>query len=305
MKSSMPLALLFFCFAFAWDPAAATGDEQHARPTARVPHGSAPTIDGGVEDDEWTDGLTLRTFGDTWATDMMSGNRDAVYDPTDLDVEIRMKHDGETLYILAIVRDNLIYAVDTDQWQPPAGKHREPPYWKTEPGSGDIFGGAHWGWWGDCVEVAIVANMDADIPKLPTCGAADPDAPGQAWKIQGNISYARIMTDQSMAGWVENDHIRWQGKLTKDPRGYIQEWAIDFDPVLDTGGQPYSPEDSDPMGFQLLVMDLDKKEAGEGWSNIRHQAVWSYAADEGDKRLRENWGRLVLLPAEEDETTPE
>jgi len=68
------------------------------------------------------------------------------------------------------------------------------------------------------------------------------------------------------------------------------------DPCLDTGAGPYRPGESAPMGFQLLVMDLDAKEDGDGWSNIRHQAVWSYPAGRGDKRLRENWGRLVLLP---------
>ncbi len=265
-------------------------------PVARVPYASAPTIDGVEEEGEWDDALILRDFGAPWAADMMSRGRDVVYDRNDLDVAIRVKHDGRTLYMLAIVRDDRIYAIDTPEWQPPAGRDREPPYWKTAPGTRGMFGGAHWGWWGDCVEIAIVANMDADIPMLPTCGAHDPLNPGHAWKIQGNMSYARLMTDEHLAGWVRDGHIRWQGRLTQAPRGYVQEWAIDLDPCLDTGEGPYRPGESAPMGFQLLVMDLDEKEDGDGWSNIRHQAVWSYPSGRGDKRLRENWGRLILLP---------
>jgi hypothetical protein len=219
----------------------------------------------------------------------MSGEAGPRYDGDDLAVAIRMKHDGGRLYMLAEVRDDLIYGVDTPAWAPTAAPGRARPYWDSR-GAGE-----DWGWWGDSVELGICANMDGGYERFPFTGPADADRPGECWKVQGNASYGRLMTGPVLAGWAEAGHMRCV--IRRTAAGYRQEWSIAFDPCLATGPRAfYEPGRSGAMGFGLLVLDLDRRADGAGhWSNIHHQAVYWKPTDAG-KKARANWARLVLEP---------
>lgn len=261
--------------------------DAEGKAVVRCPAGSAPTLDGRVDRGEWDDALVLRRAGEPWAYDAMADRREVRYVGDDLGVTLKMKHDGQRLYLLAEVTDNLIYGIDTPRWPPTAARDRAAPYWDT-PGAGQ-----DWGWWGDCVEVGICANLSGDYHTLPYTGPVDPARPGECWKVQGNVSYDRLMAGVGST-WVEAGHLRCA--IRRTPTGYVQEWSIAFDPCLATGGgSHYTPGQSPPMGLQLLVLDLDRQADGQGhWSNIHHQAVWSYTGRAG-KKQRPNWARLILL----------
>lgn len=255
----------------------------------RCPVGAAPTVDGRVERGEWDDALVLQRADEPWAYDAMADRRDVRYGRDDLSAQIRMKHAGQRLYLLAVVRDDRVYGVDTPMWPPTAASDRPEPYWDTPGDSQD------WGWWGDSVEVGICANMAGDYDTLPYTGPVDAAKPGECWKIQGNVSYDRLMAG-ALEPWAEAGHLRCAIRRTES--GYVQEWSVALTPCLATGdGKHYRPGQSAPMGLQLMVLDLDRREDGAGhWSNIHHQAVWSYTGRAG-KKQRPNWAKLVLLPA--------
>ena len=61
------------------------------------------------------------------------------------------------------------------------------------------------------------------------------------------------------------------------------------------GGTYYEPGKSNPMGMQLIILDVDTPEAGQGHIHplISHQGVWPYCG-QGPKKSRVNWARLYL-----------
>lgn len=266
-----------------------TAAETPPIPEIRCPLADAPLCDGRVGADEWSDALLVRDFEDPWAYDAMADQVRPEYPPDDLACRIRVKHDGERFYMLCEVRDDVLYNVDTDQWAPTDGGDRTPPYWHS-PGDAE-----DWGWWGDCVELAVCANMSGDYEQFPYTGPVDPARAGECWKVQGNASYGKLMVGDVLEAWAESGAMQCAVRRTDD--GYVTEWSVAFDPCFATGeGAFYRPGESAPMGLQLIVLDVDRRQDGEGhWSNIHHQAVWSYR-DAGGKKQRGNWGRLILLP---------
>ena len=261
-------------------------------PEVRCPFGKPPTLDGVAAQGEWDDALVVRKATDPWPHDTMAQQLNVTYDPADLACAIRMKHDGARLYILCEITDDLIYNHDTEEWAPDAYKGRTKPYWKSPAGKED------WGYWGDCFEVGLCAHMEGDYKSFPVTGPADPQKPGECWKVQGNISYGRIMGGDVLQTWIEKGAMRCAMKRLAKGQGYVLEWAIARDPCLAAGdGKFHEPGKSPAMGLQLLLIDVDTPEAAKGKLNplISHQGVWPYCGT-GPKKGRVNWARLHLLP---------
>jgi hypothetical protein len=268
-------------------------------PEVRCPFGKAPTLDGVAAQGEWDDALVVRQAADPWPHDTMAQQLNVTYDPKDLACSVRMKHDGKRLYVLCEVADDLLYNLDTEEWAPPPEppkKGRKPkpprqkPYWKSPPGEED------WGWWGDCFEIGICANLNGDYAGFPVTGPSDPNKPGECWKVQGNVSYGRVMGGEALRPWTDKGAM--QCAMKRRGNGYVQEWAIAFDPCLAVGdGRPYQPGQSPAMGLQFLIIDADTPGAAAGSLNklIHHQGVWPYCG-KGPKKGRVNWARLRLLP---------
>jgi len=271
---------------------ASTAEWAPARVTR--PRIATPTIDGVVAADEWEAARRVRDFTDPWAYDAIAKRWTARYAAEDLACRIRLGHDGVALYLLAEVRDDRIYAVDTPEWQPTSGRDRRSPYWRTPEGTRSGYRDQHWGWWGDCVELALSADPDGGFEEFPYTGCVDPERPGACWKFQANASYRRLMTGRTCDGWRQRG-LRCAVRLGDEPRGYVTEWRVPFDPSLTTAdGTPVDPAAGEPIGMQLIVLDCDREADGEGhWSNIRHQAVYSYSG-EGGKKDRVNWATLIL-----------
>ena len=270
----------------------AIAPEGWAPPEVRCPFGKAPVLDGVAAKGEWDDALVVRRAADPWPHDTMVQKLNVTYDPKDLACAIRMKHDGARLYVLCEITDDLLYNLDTEEWAPDQYKSRTKPYWKSPPGKED------WGYWGDCFEIGICANTSGDYKGFPVTGPVDPKKPGECWKVQGNISYGRVMPGEVLTDWVEKGTMRCAMKRQEKAKGYVLEWSIAFNPCLAVGdGRYYEPDNSSPMGLQFLLIDVDTPEAAKGKLNplISHQGVWPYCG-KGPKKARVNWARLHLLP---------
>ncbi len=272
-------------------------------PEVRCPFGKAPVLDGVAAKGEWDDALVLRRAADPWPHDTMSQQLNVTYDPADLACAIRMKHDGARLYVLCEITDDLLYNLDTEEWVPDSYKSRTKPYWKSPPGKED------WGYWGDCFETGICANMDGAYKSFAVTGPVDANKPGECWKVQGNISYGRVMTGEVLKDWVEKGAMRCAMKRLAKGRGYVLEWSIALNPCFAVGeGKFYEPGKSPAVGLQIMLLDVDTPEAAKGKLNplINHQGVWPYCG-KGPKKAKLNWAKLSLLPqgaAAQAQTTP-
>jgi hypothetical protein len=262
-------------------------------PEIRCPLGKAPVLDGAVGQGEWDDAVVVRQAADPWPHDTMVQKLDVKYDPADLGCAIRMKHDGARLYILCEITDDALYNLDTEEWAPDKFKDRPKPYWKSPAGQED------WGYWGDCFEVGICANMKGDYKSFPVTGPVDPKKPGECWKVQGNISYGRVMAGEVLKDWVEKGHMQCAMKRLEKGKGYVLEWAIAFNPCLAVAeGKFHEPGKSEPLGMQLILVDVDTPEVSKSHLHplIHHQGVWPYCG-KGPKKSRVNWARVCLETA--------
>lgn len=266
-------------------------------PEIHCPFGTAPVLDGEITAGEWDDALFIRKANDPWPHDTQEQKLKVTYAAADLGVVIRMKHDGTRLYILTEVTDDILYNLDTPEWVPANITNRGKPIWKSPPGQED------WGYWGDCFEVGLCANFNGPYKILPITGPSDPAKPGECWKVQGNISYGRIMGGDKLQEWVDSKAMQCAMKRRAKGQGYIEEWAIAFAPCLATGeGKYHQPGSKDPIGMQLNIVDIDAPEATKDHPNrlLHHQGIWPYNG-RGPKKARVNWARLFLDhgPAEE------
>jgi hypothetical protein len=78
-------------------------------------------------------------------------------------------------------------------------------------------------------------------------------------------------------------------------KGYIIEWAVNFDPCLEVApGQFYSTAMGDrPMGINIALGDLDEKEKGKGNFGHFHHEDWLAGAKDVRTQLRQ-WGTLWI-----------
>jgi hypothetical protein len=291
---SRTFLLGLFCLASVASPPAAAAQAQPPAgwtpPEIRCPLGKAPVLDGVVAKGEWDDALVVRQPADSWPHDTMVQKLDVKYDPADLACAIRMKHDGARLYILCEITDDVIYKLDTEEWVPDKHKDRPKPCWKSPAGQED------WGYWGDCFEVGICASMNGPYKSFPVTGPVDAQKPGECWKVQGNISYGRVMAGEVLKDLVEKGHMQCAMKRLEKGKGYVLEWAIAFNPCMAVGdGKFYEPGKSEPLGMQMIIVDVDTPEASQGHLHplINHQGVWPYCG-KGPKKAKVNWARVSL-----------
>ena len=97
--------------------------------------------------------------------------------------------------------------------------------------------------------------------------------------------------------WIEMRAMEAAVQRKPDGKGYVIEWAVNFDPCLEIApGKFFQPGDKETrMGLNIAVGDLDEKAEGKGnFGNFHHEDWW---AGERDKRTQlRQWGTLVLMP---------
>ena len=142
--------------------------------------------------------------------------------------------------------------------------------------------------WGEIEAIAVdddlgyvyYADEDTGVRKYH----ADPDAPdaGRELAMFGTTGYRQ---DREGLGIY----------ALPGGKGYIIEWAVNFDPCLEISpGKFYSTSMGDrAMGLNIALGDLDEKERGAGnFGHFRHED-WFAGAKNTRTQLRQ-WGTLWI-----------
>src|SRR5262249_38273341 len=131
-------------------------------------------------------------------------------------------------------------------------------------------------WFGDEMEILLNAtnHWKADESVAGT---------GQSWQMVCNLTKSRLggagigglleseprrdgKAWNTYRKWIETRAMECVAKPKKDGKGYIIEWAISFNPCVETEpGRFYNTEmGNKPVGLNIALGDLDEKEKGEG-----------------------------------------
>jgi solute:Na+ symporter, SSS family len=250
--------------------------------------GKTPVLDGVLSPGEWDDATHF--FGVTDWTPRFSPAKDA----KDLSLNGYVKHDNRRLYFAFDVTDDVLYGIDTPRWLPD-GVHPLAP--------------ERWPWFGDAIQLLINASNKWNGDE----GAA---GDGSSWQMVCNLTKSRL-GGPGKGGLLEGDPVgdagvpeayqRWiathamEAVAAPKPnhKGYIVEWAINFDPCLEVEpGRFYSPlMGIRAMGLNIAVDDLDQKEKGAGVFGNLHHEQWFAGPKNGFTELR-NWGTLWIMSSQ-------
>ena len=251
--------------------------------------GTTPKLDGVISEGEWDDAVAITGVAD-W-TPQFTKTKDA----KDLSLKGRVKYDDRRLYFVFEVTDDVLYAIDTPRWLP---EKNPKAHELTREG---------WPWFGDEMELLINATNRWH-------GEENAAGDGTSWQMVCNLTKSRLggvgvggllegeprvkeSAWNTYRRWIETRAMEAVIKRKPDGKGYVIEWAVNFDPCLEIApGKFFRPNAGEKrMGLNIAVGDLDEKAKGEGnFGNFHHEDWW---AGEKDKRTQlRQWGTLILMP---------
>lgn len=250
--------------------------------------GTTPTLDGVIAPGEYADAdkfLGVRHWTHTFSP---------TTDNKDLSLIGYVKHDGARLYFAFDITDDVLYGIDTERWLP------------------DLNPDAHelsrrgWPWFGD--EMEILLNASNHFPP-----GVQAEGTGSAWQMVCNLTKSRLggvgvggllegeprsleAAWNQYQQWILNRDMEAVAKVKPEGKGYIIEWAINFDPCLEVApGVFYSMQMGDKkMGLNIALGDLDEKSAGVGNFGNFHHEDW-LAGRSNTRTLRREWGSLWMM----------
>jgi len=249
--------------------------------------GSTPVLDGVLSPGEWDDATAFHGVAD-WIPQFSKTT-----DPKDLSLKGYVKHDGKRLYFAFDVTDDVLYGIDTPRWLP---KENPKAHELTREG---------FPWFGDEMELLINASNKWE-------GNEGARGDGSSWQMVCNLTKSRL-GGVGKGGLLEgeprskesawNTYQKWilsgaqQAVAKQKPggKGYIIEWAVNFDPCLEVEpGKFYTTKMGDrQMGLNIALGDLDQPERGAGnFGNFHHEDWFA-----GAKNIRTNikeWGTLWI-----------
>jgi solute:Na+ symporter, SSS family len=249
--------------------------------------GTTPVLDGRISPGEYDDAATFSGVRD-WTPQFSPTT-----DPKDLSLKGWVKHDGRRLYFAFDVTDDVLYGIDTPRWIPEANP-------KVHELTREGFP-----WFGDEMELLINATNRWE-------GNENAHGDGSSWQMVANLTKSRkggVGTGGLIEGeprrsqkawdtyqkWILSGAMEAVAKPKPDEKGYIIEWAVNFNPCLEVEpGKFYSTSMGDrPMGLNIALGDLDEKERGAGnFANFHHEDWFA-----GEKNLRtqlRQWGTLWI-----------
>jgi SSS family solute:Na+ symporter len=252
--------------------------------------GSTPRLDGVLAPGEWTDATRFSGVLD-W-THTFTPTRD----PRDLALVGYVKHDGRRLYFAFDVTDDVLYGIDIPRWLP----DRNPKAHALTPEG--------YPWFGDEIELLMNAANQWH-------GRGSAAGNGSSWQMVCNVTKSRkggIGRGGLLEGEPRSDPDAWRTyqrwilsgaqeaavKVKPRRRGYVIEWAVNFDPCLEVApGRYYSTSMGDrAMGLNIALGDLDEPMKGAGnFANFHHEE-WFAGHPQRRTELRE-WGTLWICAA--------
>jgi SSS family solute:Na+ symporter len=252
--------------------------------------GKTPKLDGVISAGEWNDATQFFGVAD-WIPQFTKTT-----DPNDLALHGAVKHDGKRLYFAFEVTDDVLYGIDTPRWLP-----------GNNPNAHELTPEGY-PWFGDEMELLINATNKWTGNE----GAA---GNGMSWQMVCNLTKSRrggIGAGGLLEGeprkspkawatyrkWIETSAQEAVVKPRKDGKGYIIEWAVNFNPCLEVEpGKFYSAAMGNrAMGLNIALGDLDEKEKGEGNFGNFHHEDWLAGAKDVRTHLRQ-WGTLWIMAA--------
>lgn len=242
--------------------------------------GKVPTLDGVISPGEWDDATTF-TNADWIPQFSLTTN------PTDLSLRGYVKHDSKRLYFAFDVTDDVLYGIDTPRWLPDENPHA---HQLTRAG---------FPWFGDEMELLINATNT-------WTGNENAQGDGESWQMVCNLTKSR-RGGVGVGGLLEgeprsresawNTYQRWilsgaqecAAKPKRGGRGYVIEWAVNFDPCLEIApGKFYSTALGDRgVGLNIALGDLDEKARGAGNFGHFHHEDWFAGAKDIRTNLRQ------------------
>ena len=249
--------------------------------------GKTPKLDGIIVRGEWDDATSFTGVLD-WIP-QFSPTRD----PADLALRGYVKHDGKRLYFAFDITDDVLYGIDTPRWLP---EENPKAHELTREG---------FPWFGDEMELLINATNK-------WAGKENAAGNGSSWQMVCNLTKSRkggVGKGGLLEGEPRSDPKAWDtyqkwildgaqeavAKAKPGGKGYIIEWAVNFDPCLEVSpGVFYSTAMGDrPMGLNIALGDLDRKETGAGNFGHFHHEDWFAGAKNVRTELRQ-WGTLWI-----------
>lgn len=273
-------------------PAAPAG---HRPPAAAVRRpvldswlGTTPVLDGRIGPGEWADATEFGGVRD-WVPEFSPVTRDR-----DLALRGWVKHDASALHFAFLVRDDVLYGLDTPRWLP-----------AENPRAHDLTPEG-FPWFGDEMEILLDAAHRGQADE-------EADGDGDSWQMVCNLTKSRLgglgvggllegeprtsaRAWATYAGWIRDGAQRAVARPLPGGRGYVIEWSIRFDPCVETRpGHFYAVDDGEvPVGLNIAVGDLDQPEAGRGnFGNFHHEQWWSGAPH--TRTRKNNLGTLRLM----------
>lgn len=251
--------------------------------------GATPQVDGVISPGEWGD--ANRFEGVKGWTPQFSPTTKA----EDLSLVGWVKFDAQRLYFAFQVTDDVLYGIDTPRWLP---DNNVQAHALTREG---------WPWFGDEMELLINAANRWH-------GNENAAGNGASWQMVCNLTKSRLggvgqggllegepRSDEkaweTYRKWIETGAMVAVAKPLLSGKGYIIEWAVQFDPCLEVRpGVFFQPGGQEVrMGLNIAVGDLDEPSKGVGnFGNFHHE---DWFAGEKDKRTNlRQWGVLRLMP---------
>ena len=249
--------------------------------------GKTPKLDGRISPGEWDDATEFAGVAD-WIPQFSK-----TADARDLSLHGWVKHDDKRLYFAFDITDDVLYGIDTPRWLP----DENPNAHELSP--------AGYPWFGDEMELLINASNRWS-------GSENAAGNGSSWQMVCNLTKSRqggVGTSGLLEGeprripgvwetyrrWILSGAQQAVAKVKPGGKGYIIEWAVNFDPCLEVEpGQFYSTAMGDrAMGLNIALGDLDEKEKGAGNFGHFHHEDWWAGAKDVRTQLR-NWGTLWI-----------
>ncbi|MDX1983970.1 MAG: hypothetical protein SFV51_27090 [Bryobacteraceae bacterium] len=261
------LALLFALAALA-------EEQQAPRRSLYCFPGKTPVLDGAIEAGEWDDATQFFGVKD-WVPQFSPTT-----DSSDLALHGYVKHDGRRMYFAFDITDDVLYGIDTPRWLP---KENPNAHELTQQG---------FPWFGD--EMEILMN-----PPNTWRGEENSVGSGASWQMVCNLTKSRLggvghggllegeprkdnKAWRTYQKWIEDRAMECVAKPKPGGKGYVIEWAVNFDPCLEVeSGRFYSPAMGNrAMGLNIALGDLDQPERGEGnFGNFHHEDWFSGVKD--------------------------
>eukprot|EP00054_Salpingoeca_dolichothecata_P008211 m.46914 g.46914 ORF g.46914 m.46914 type:complete len:306 (-) comp17574_c0_seq6:31-948(-) len=273
--------------------------------------GETPTIDGHLYPDEWRDATNF-TGTALFINRLGSQPKTAI----DLSCEGFIKHDDTSFYLGVKVTDNLLFSIDTPLWTPP-----------ENPDANLVNNRTGWPWFGDEMELLIDTGRNLWHNETATaagnssswqmvvnlikshehgcCGA------GKGGVLQGEPR-SNLDAWNTYTQWIDSGAHKAATSILErkegQPRGYILEWAVRFDPCFRLpSGKFYNASMPDTtVGFNIALGDLDSFEDGNGVFGHFHHETWlttshastqcpTYVGNQCDPTKLQNYGALTFM----------